>query len=243
MRFEIKSGGIVAILVGIAALSGAVFVLGLLAGYDVGRESAASQAQVAAVYPLESPPAAESSVAAAPTPAAPASRTGSAESGGGAVAPATLHPARTPGSPSSAAEESSHENGQPLEADRSSPETSSAGRAAPTPARRLAATNPPNPPARAAESRRRPYNIQIQAAMDRSGADEMVRRLENLGYSAHITPTELAGQTWYKVEVGPYATQAEAEAAQAQLRTRYNSAYGRAGGAAPSSTGTADPGD
>ena len=79
--------------------------------------------------------------------------------------------------------------------------------------------------------------------MDHSGADEMVRRLVNLGYSAHITPTELAGQTWYKVEVGPYATQAEAEAAQAQLRTRYNSAYGRAGGAAPSSTGTADPGD
>lgn len=79
--------------------------------------------------------------------------------------------------------------------------------------------------------------------MDRSGADEMVRRLENLGYNAHITPTELAGQTWYKVEVGPYATQTEAAAAQAQLHARYNRTYGRAGGAAPSSTGAADTGD
>ncbi len=238
MRFEIKSGGVAAILVGIAALSGAVFVLGLLAGYDVGRESAASQTQVAAAYPLEAPPAAESSAAAAPTPA-------SAETGGGAVAPATLHPAKPPTSSSGAAEESSGQNGKPVEADRSSQETSSTGYAAPTPepARRIASTNPPKPSGRSAESRRRPYNIQIQAAMDHSGADEMVRRLVNLGYSAHITPTELAGQTWYKVEVGPYATQAEAEAAQAQLRTRYNSAYGRAGGAAPSSTGTADPGD
>src|ERR1700719_3715633 len=57
MRFEIKSGGIVAILFGVAALSGAVFMLGLLAGYDVGRESQSSAAQVATGYPLAAPPA------------------------------------------------------------------------------------------------------------------------------------------------------------------------------------------
>jgi len=64
MRFEIKSGGIVAILFGVAALSGAVFMLGLLAGYDVGRESQSSAAQVATAYPIAAPPASEASTAA-----------------------------------------------------------------------------------------------------------------------------------------------------------------------------------
>ena len=39
MRFEIGGGGIAAIAVGLALLSGAVFFLGMFAGYDVGRES------------------------------------------------------------------------------------------------------------------------------------------------------------------------------------------------------------
>src|SRR5580698_2594045 len=76
MRFEIKSGGVAAILVGIAALSGAVFMLGLLAGYDVGRESTSSTAQVATAYPVAAPPSsgaatspAVSAVAVAPRPA------------------------------------------------------------------------------------------------------------------------------------------------------------------------------
>ena len=56
MRFEIKSGGMAAILISIAALSGAVFMLGLLAGYDVGRESQSSAAQVATAYPVAAPP-------------------------------------------------------------------------------------------------------------------------------------------------------------------------------------------
>ena len=53
MRFEIRSGGVVAILLGVAALSFAVFMLGLLAGYDVGRESQSSAAQVATAYPVD----------------------------------------------------------------------------------------------------------------------------------------------------------------------------------------------
>ncbi len=246
MRFEIKSGGIAAILIGIAALSGAVFVLGLLAGYDVGRESAASQAQVATAYPLqEPPPAAAPSAAAAPAPAASGARVASTEAGGGAVASAALHLAKPPASSAGAVRESSGESSGSVATDSSSQATAPSEQASPsrTPERRLASTNPPKPAAHLADSRRRPYNIQIQAAMDHGGAEEMVRRLENLGYNAHITPTELAGQTWYKVEVGPYATQAEAEAAQSQLRVRYNSAYGRAGGGAPSSTGAAEPGD
>jgi cell division protein FtsN len=94
--------------------------------------------------------------------------------------------------------------------------TAPAGIAAPS--ERMAATAP--------HYRRHPYNIQIEAAMDRNGADSMAQRLQRLGYTPHLVPTLIAGQTWYKVEVGPYATQDEAAAAQEQLRQKYNSAYG-----------------
>ena len=73
---------------------------------------------------------------------------------------------------------------------------------------------------------RRPrYDVQIDAAMDRNGADSMAQRFQRLGYTPHLVPTVIAGQTWYKVEVGPYATQDEAAAAQEQLHQKYNSAY------------------
>jgi cell division septation protein DedD len=76
---------------------------------------------------------------------------------------------------------------------------------------------------------RKPYNIQIEAAMDISGADQMMVRLRKLGYPSHLVPTEIAGQRWYKVEVGPYATVEAASSAEAQLRQKYDSIYGRAG--------------
>jgi len=71
MRFEIRSGGIAAIVFAIAALSGTVFMLGLLAGYDVGRESQSSQAQVATDYPVETPPESAAASAARRPPSSP----------------------------------------------------------------------------------------------------------------------------------------------------------------------------
>jgi cell division septation protein DedD len=76
---------------------------------------------------------------------------------------------------------------------------------------------------------RKPFKIQIQAAMDSSSASKMTSRLQALGYQAHMVPTRLNGSTWYRIEVGPYATQAEAAAAETELRQKYNSAYGRGG--------------
>jgi septal ring-binding cell division protein DamX len=69
------------------------------------------------------------------------------------------------------------------------------------------------------------YTIQIDAAMNRNDADSMAQRFQRLGYTPHLVLTVIAGQTWYKVEVGPYATQDEAAAAQEQLHQKYNSAY------------------
>ena len=244
MRFEIKSGGIAAILGGIAALSGAVFVLGLLAGYDVGRESESSQAQVATAYPLEASPVAAASPAAAPaasvagrSPAATPSWVATAESGSnGATGAGNAHQRTKPVARAANADETASDESDAADDSGSAADEATAPAAEATVAgsRRTASAAPLKAAPKQA-NRRHPYNIQIQAAMDRNGANEMMRRLQNLGYTAHLTPTQLAGQTWYKVEVGPYATQAEAEAAQSQLRSRYNSAYGGAGVAAPSS--------
>jgi len=80
-------------------------------------------------------------------------------------------------------------------------------------------------PAVSAPPSGRPYNIQIEAVMDKSGADEMVSRLRALGYNAQEMTTNLNGQTWYRVRVGPYRSSGEAAAAQEKLREQYKQAY------------------
>ncbi|MBF6559420.1 MAG: SPOR domain-containing protein [Candidatus Binataceae bacterium] len=266
MRFEIRSGGIAAIVFAIAALSGTVFMLGLLAGYDVGRESQSSQAQVATAYPLETPPESAAAPATSAPPAAvsgtPAPATAApsapavAEDGAAPETPSTIAKiakpryARAPARTAAAiaptggaiADETPPRAGEmtippsaaaPRGSAESSSDYTSADDSEASPP--TAPTHRASPPAIASASpavRRRPYNIQIQAVMDRNGAEVMVVRLQNLGYTPHIVSTQLSGQTWYKVEVGPYATQQEAAAAQQQLRTRYNGTYGGTSAAA-----------
>src|SRR5229473_4891845 len=67
MRFEVKTGGIIAIFLGVALLSGAVFMLGLLAGYDVGRENVSDNQQTARDYSMPAPPAVAPASIAAPS--------------------------------------------------------------------------------------------------------------------------------------------------------------------------------
>ena len=55
MRFEIRAGGAFAILVGLGLLSGSVFLLGLVAGYEMGQQQQESNRQFATVYPLQAP--------------------------------------------------------------------------------------------------------------------------------------------------------------------------------------------
>jgi septal ring-binding cell division protein DamX len=234
MRFEIKTGGVIAILMGVAVLSGAVFVLGLLAGYDVGRESQLNTAQTAETYTVTPPAPAASPVqslsqanAAAPgietvsrdthatvpsaPPAAPISRTAPTNP---VQRTASNQP---PSAPAAGAV-----------ADRStatSANNAPARNANSAPQRTASAQPPTAAPAEARPVRRRPYNIQIEAAMDINGADAMMMRLQKLGYTPHLTTTNIDGHTWFKVEVGPYATEQEAEQAQAELREKYDAAY------------------
>src|ERR1700689_4166536 len=57
MRFEIRAGGGFLILTGLVALSGAVFALGLVAGYEMARQNQPDLSQTSSVYPIPNPPA------------------------------------------------------------------------------------------------------------------------------------------------------------------------------------------
>jgi septal ring-binding cell division protein DamX len=250
MRFEIKSGGVAAILVAIAALSGAVFILGLLAGYDVGRESQTSAAQVATVYPVTAPPA--NSSAANPTLAAaaipsPNSAAPEEESPPRTVAvarPLSAKHAKPPRHEIEAEDEPTSESltseAAPSAVEMKAPAADTGAEANDDSESDTEATRPAPPPARTVSSasasssantafgshlHHRPYNIQIQAAMDHNGASQMVQRLQALGYQSHLVPAQLNGQTWYKVVIGPYSTQEAAAAAQQEMRTKYNNTY------------------
>lgn len=269
MRFEIKSGGVVAILFGVAALSGAVFMFGLLAGYDVGRESQSSAAQVATAYPVGAPPATDapapavSSVAGAPAAdhsVTEATVPPSPIKAGAPVAPIpavaavkpviTKHPkpiaratpaayAPAPERMASASPPSSAMDSPPGSpaAEENPADSGDGADAADTeaPAPRAAATASARP-----QPHHKPFNIQIEAAMDRNGAYEMVRRLHGLGYQPHLVPAQLNGQTWYKVMIGPYPTQESAAAAQTAMRAKYNRVYGGAASAASARAGSSD---
>ncbi len=92
------------------------------------------------------------------------------------------------------------------------------------PLRKPVAPNPPAKYASATDSsggHHKPFNIQIDAAMDRSNAEQMTARLQKLGYRAFMVPTDIDGQTWWRVRVGPYQSQDEASAAEQELRAKY----------------------
>jgi len=219
MRFEIRAGGGILILAGLVGLSGAVFALGLVAGYEMARQNQPDSSQISSTYPLPSPPekpapvsemspaaVASAALASAPPPyeapiKPPARASGEMPPAAGPP-PATVARLKPPSAPAvnpPASDEDSDEDS----------ETSSA----------------PAAPPRALPPGAKPYNIQIEAVMDKSGADEMVARLKSLGYNAQEMKVALNGQTWYRVRIGPYASADEATAAQDRLREQYKQAY------------------
>ena len=210
MRFEIKKGGAFLILVALVGLSGAVFALGLVAGYQMAKQNQPDLNQTSTTYPLPAAPTDESKPAPvaemSPPPAMPSKPAAppvAAMPPASHASPATVARVRPP-APAPAANPNPVGGADDEDAD-----------AEPAPAPAVA---PPSSPSR-------PYNIQIEAVMDKSGADEMVDRLRKLGYNAQELTTNLNGQTWYRVRVGPYSSSAEAAAAQARLRDQYKAAY------------------
>ncbi|HVB80600.1 MAG TPA: SPOR domain-containing protein [Candidatus Binataceae bacterium] len=225
MRFEIGPGGGFVILVGLLGLSAAVFFLGMISGREM-AESEQGQSQLASVYPMpaDAPAASPPQVAA---PAAPIAAATPKPSARAAVASETMPPAAPP-KPTLAPK------APPRPTLASVPRRPPSGPAAEEPD--VDSSTPSDQAGTGAEggagSARPPsagthhgYNIVIDAAMDRAAANRMASRLLGLGYTSHIVPTRISGQTWYRVQVGPYPTSGEARAAQAQLRTAYTARY------------------
>jgi septal ring-binding cell division protein DamX len=228
MRFEIRAGGAFLILIGLAGLSGVVFALGLVAGYQMARQTSPDTSQVASVYPLPNPPPG-SQPSEAPSPA----------EANAAPSPAIVPQvaAKPPAKPVAAAAPSI---AAPAPAAQTAPPRSVAKATAPPasvpkPAEEGAdtgtATDHGSRGERSAVAsapvRHKPYNIQIDAVMDRTNAQQMAAKLQRLGYRAYMVPTEIGDQTWYRVRVGPYDTQEEAAAAEQELRARYRMSYPR----------------
>ena len=207
MRFEIKKGGAFLILVALVGLSGAVFALGLVAGYQMAKQNQPDLNQTSTTYPLPSAPTDESKpapVAEMSPPAMPIKP---------AAPPVAAMPPASHASPATVARVR-----PPASAPAANPNPAGGADDEDADAEPAPAVAPPSSPSR-------PYNIQIEAVMDKSGADEMVDRLKKLGYNAQEMTTNLNGQTWYRVRVGPYSSSAEAAAAQAKLRDQYKAAY------------------
>jgi cell division protein FtsN len=225
MRFEIRAGGAFLILLGLVGLSGAVFALGLVAGYEMARQNQPDLNQISSTYPLPNPPLAEEK----PAPVAEMSAAAVASTSIASAPAPTSAPIRPPApavgeiSPAARTSPAAVARLRPL------PEAPAINRAAPgseNESEENSETAPaPAAPAPAVAPGARPYNIQIEAVMDKSGADEMVSRLKTLGYSAQEIKVALNGQTWYRVRIGPYASADEANAAQNKLREQYRQAY------------------
>ena len=268
MRFEVRAGGIAAILFALTLLSAAVFALGLLAGYDVGRQAQIDSAQLATNYALQPPPSAAapssqasaqpvneaaqsnssspSSVAGVSTAAEMAGAAAGRSNGGSSTVQATAGRQRLASASASHANQPASTGDSASADEKTAAPDSDDSEALDEPSR--AASNSEvqgdhGAAAKAPALRHRGYNIQIEAAMDISGADRMMARLQKLGYSSHLVPTEIDGQRWYKVEVGPYPSAEEASDAEAKMRQKYDRTYGGIARGNPSRAGADDDSD
>jgi DedD protein len=224
MRFEIRAGGAFLILLGLVGLSGAVFALGLVAGYEMARQNQPDLNQISSTYPLPNSPAPDEKPA-------PVSEMSSAAAASPSLAPAP--PMIRPHAPAIAAISPAARPSPATVARLKTPPQVPAINRPPPPApdesgdeaeTASAPLAPPPPPVPLVPGAK-PYNIQIEAVMDKSGADEMVSRLKTLGYNAQEAKVALNGQVWYRVRIGPYASADDAKAAQQRLREQYKQAY------------------
>lgn len=251
MRFEIRAGGALLILIGLAGLSGVVFALGLVAGYEMARQTSPEGAQVANVYPLPGAPQnAESSPAPSP---AEASLAQPPSENPAEPAPAQPMAASSPGSAPSVAQSKPAPPPAPKPIAKASPPAPALPKNTAAAETQPRSTIPPSRPVESAENasdesetppaggavaapkyasasvpspgHRQPFNIQIDAVMDYANAQQMVTRLQKLGYHAFLVPTDIDGQRWWRVRVGPFGSAEEAQTAEQELRNRYRSTY------------------
>lgn len=198
-KFEVSGAGL--LLLGVATLiaSGAVFLLGVYVGKGM----------------VESRMTQETRVVRLPAPAPGAAPKGDEvdvtfwdKLAKGQTTPSAAAPAATP----TAAE-------TPVRVAPGAAPTEAPPPAPPT-ARPTEKAAPPTPaPTRAAAAAEvGHYQVQVNAMADKARADELVRDLKTLGYTAYISPAKVAEKTLYRVRVSGLASEQAARAAITKLR-------------------------
>ena len=86
------------------------------------------------------------------------------------------------------------------------------------PAPRVAATLPP-PPALPPQSASGRWTVYASPTRDRLAVEHERAALHAKGYPAEVVTLHRDGDTWYRIRVGRYATEAQAEEASRRLRT------------------------
>lgn len=64
------------------------------------------------------------------------------------------------------------------------------------------------------------FTIQVAAYADEAEAQKMASSLKNKGYSAFYFPANVHGKTWYRVSVGQFATQKEAQTYKSEFMAK-----------------------
>lgn len=67
------------------------------------------------------------------------------------------------------------------------------------------------------------YRVQLSSFKHQKDAQVMQQKLQNLGIMSTLRDAQVNGHTWYRVQVGPYASMAEARAAKSNLRSSIKS--------------------
>ncbi len=238
MRFEIGAWGIFLLLVGLAGLSGSIFLLGMFAGYEVARQDQ-QNTNVAMVLPIPASPVPSFSASVAQTAGAESTATPSIASSPQpavpSVAPSVSRPLppvianrSTTSAPSVVGSEVAPPTAGPAAVTGSTPGAvttlSKASPAGPVTASTARSGPLQTPVAAPTAAHVGPYSVEIQAAMDGQAALQLVQKLRSMGYPAYSVEKQIGGQTWYKVRVGHFASRAEAEAAEERLHQQLNGA-------------------
>ncbi len=61
------------------------------------------------------------------------------------------------------------------------------------------------------------FTVQVASYADEAEAQKMASSLKDKGYSAFYVPANIKGKTWYRVSVGQFATQKEAQTYRGEL--------------------------
>jgi len=195
-RFELSAAGVLLLAVATLAASGVVFLLGIYVGKGMVEQRLSQEGRVVRL-PVPTPGAAGKSDEVDVTfwdklakgeAAAPAAAAPTATAVETPVRVAPTHPTPAPAP-------------RPTEKRVEAP---------------AAAPQRPSPPPVAAESGS--FQVQVNAMSDRGRAEELVRDLKGMGYTAYVSSARVADKTLYRVRVSGFSSAEAAKQALTKLR-------------------------